>query len=96
MIGHAHVVAYADRLAIASCLPEVSTVATPIFDFSHLSPDERIQLAEDLWNSLPDRRPTLTDSQCGELTRRAALRTAEPTRGRPWRTVLDEVEQRAQ
>jgi len=61
-----------------------------------LSPDERIQLAEDLWDSLPDRRPSLTDAQRAELTRRTALHAAEPTRGRPWRDVLDEIEQRTQ
>jgi len=67
-----------------------------MFDFSHLSPDERIQLAEELWDSLPDRRPALTNPQRAELTRRAALHAAEPTRGRPWRDILDEIEQRAQ
>ncbi len=61
------------------------------FDFSHLSTEERIQLAEDLWDSLPDRRPVLSDTQQAELQHRVALHTADPTRGRPWRAVLDEI-----
>jgi putative addiction module component (TIGR02574 family) len=28
-------------------------MAPPLFDFSQLSPDERIELAEQLWDSLP-------------------------------------------
>lgn len=37
----------------------------PKFDFSNLSPEERIQLAEDLWDSLDDRPEILplTDAQ---------------------------------
>ena len=68
--------------------------SSTIFDFSHLSPEERIQLAEDLWESLPDQRPVRSDAQQAELDRRVALHTAEPTRGRPWHAVLDEIEHR--
>ena len=33
-------------------------MSSPIFDFSHLTPEERIQLAEELWDSLePDQLP---------------------------------------
>ena len=71
-------------------------MASHAFDFSHLSPEERIQLAEDLWDSLPERDVALSDAQRSELTRRRALAEADPTRGRPWRAVLDEIEQRAQ
>ena len=57
MAGHSWGVAAADSLAFSRRLAEVSTVADPMFDFSHLSPDKRIQLAKDLWDSLSDRRP---------------------------------------
>lgn len=67
-------------------------MASPLFDFSHLTPEERIQLAEDLWDSLPERHVQLTDAQRAELDRRWALQKAEPNRGRPWREVLDEIE----
>ena len=69
-------------------------MASPVFDFSHLTPDERIQLAEDLWDSLPESNIRLTDAQRAELDRRLALHKADPGRGRPWREVLDEIERR--
>ncbi|MCX5766685.1 MAG: addiction module protein [Gemmatimonadetes bacterium] len=70
-------------------------MASPVFDFTHLSPEERIQLAEDLWDSLPERQVELSDSQRVELDRRLAVREADPSRGRPWRDVLDEIEKRS-
>ena len=69
-------------------------MASPVFDFSRLSPEERIQLAEDLWDSLPESQPQLTDAQRAELERRRAFHAADPGRGRPWREVMDEIEQR--
>ena len=64
------------------------------FDFSHLTPDERLELVEELWDSLdPDQIP-LTPAQIEELTRREALHRANPGRGRPWREVLDEIERK--
>ena len=80
-----------DRLAFHRRATEVSSMS---LDFQHLSPEERIQLAEDLWDSLPDRRPVLSAVQQAELDRRAELHAAEPSRGRPWREVLDEIERR--
>ena len=69
-------------------------MATTCFDFSHLSPAERLQLVEELWDSLtPDDIP-LTPAQAQELDRREALHRADPIRGKPWREVLDEIEHR--
>ena len=47
-------------------------MAHPKFDFSDLTPDERIQLAEDLWDSLSADASTvpLTEPQARELDRR--------------------------
>jgi putative addiction module component (TIGR02574 family) len=64
----------------------------PTFDFSHLTPEERIQLAEDLWDSLPSDPQALTEAQQAEITRRLALHDSDPNRGRPWRDVMDELE----
>jgi putative addiction module component (TIGR02574 family) len=69
-------------------------MATTTFDFSHLSPEERMQLAEDLWDSLPPSPIPLTDAEGSELDRRLALHEAAPDRGRPWREVMDELENR--
>ena len=64
-------------------------MATPRFDFTHLSPAERIQLAEDLWDSLPQESelPELSATQRAELDRRRAEYEGNPMDGEPWDTV---------
>ncbi|MGH9893224.1 MAG: addiction module protein [bacterium] len=69
-------------------------MATTRFDFSHLSATERLQLVEELWDSLTLDDIPLTPAQAQELDRREALHRADPARGRPWREVLDEIERR--
>src|ERR1017187_5435328 len=70
---------------------DIPSMATPIFDFSHLSPAERIELAEQLWDSLePDAVPVSAE-QAAELRRRRMLLAESP--GRPWQEALDELEQ---
>jgi putative addiction module component (TIGR02574 family) len=62
----------------------------PIFDFSHLTPEECIQLVEDLWKSLsetPESLP-LTDAQAEELDRRVEAYERDRDPGRPWKEVL--------
>ena len=52
-----------------------------------LSPAERIQLAEDLWDSVvasPEIMPGLTAEQIAELERRLAEHVREPSRAVPW------------
>jgi putative addiction module component (TIGR02574 family) len=70
----------------------------PKFDFSHLTPAERIELAQDLWDSLDpahvaDAFP-LTDEQRAELDRRLAELDANPGLGRPWEDVEAEIRAR--
>lgn len=65
----------------------------PIYDFSHLTPSERIELAEELWDSLDTAALPVSGRQVSELRRRRALLDQEPP-GRPWQEVLDEIEQR--
>ena len=72
-------------------------MATPIFDFSHLTPDERIELAEQLWDSLDDVEPAAAgpdDEQVAELRRRRAELAADGDPGEPWERVLDEIAER--
>jgi len=47
-------------------------MAKPQFDFSHLTPDERVQLADELWESISDQPESLplTAAQAEELDRR--------------------------
>jgi putative addiction module component (TIGR02574 family) len=55
-----------------------------------LTPAERIELAMDLWDSIPpnsDDWPPLTDDQKAEIDRRLAEHERDPTRARPWEEV---------
>jgi putative addiction module component (TIGR02574 family) len=58
------------------------------FDFSKLSVAERIQLAEDLWDSIPESADIpLTDAQRAELDRRLDDLEQHPDSGEPWEAV---------
>jgi putative addiction module component (TIGR02574 family) len=59
------------------------------FDFSHLSPAERILLAEDLWDSVAAEQdvPPLTPEQQEELERRLALADRGEMAYSPWQDV---------
>ena len=63
-------------------------------DISQLTPAERLALIEELWDSLQDSDVPVTPSHAQELDRREALRRQNPGRGRPWRDVLDEIQQK--
>jgi putative addiction module component (TIGR02574 family) len=55
-----------------------------------LSPAERIQLAEDLWDSVaasPETMPSLTAAQIAEIERRLAEHARNPSRAIPWEEV---------
>jgi putative addiction module component (TIGR02574 family) len=66
----------------------------PAFDFSRLSPAERIQLAEDLWDSVPAESVPLLESHRAELDRRLELHRQNPQRGRPWDEAMRDLEER--
>ena len=70
-------------------------MATPAFDFSHLSPAERIQLAEDLWDSLPAEALPLTPAHSEELSRRRDALRQDGLPGQPWREALEDIERGA-
>jgi putative addiction module component (TIGR02574 family) len=68
-------------------------MALPQLDIDRLSPDERIQLAEELWNSLhaePCEVP-LTPAQEDELDRRLDAYHEDRTPGEPWRDALAKI-----
>jgi len=65
------------------------------FDFSHLSADERVELAEDLWDSLveiPEAMP-LTGPQEEELDRRLADYREDKDPGTPWAEALSRIKE---
>jgi len=67
---------------------------TLIAEALKLSPQERIRIAEALWDSTPD-EPTdfpLTDEQQKELERRYADYEANPNEGSDWKDVLARIE----
>jgi putative addiction module component (TIGR02574 family) len=65
------------------------------FDFSNLSPSERLELAQDLWDSVDsaaglDVLP-LTDEQREELEHRLTEYKANPNAGSPWSEVRERL-----
>ena len=70
-------------------------MATSTLDFSYLTPDERLQLVEDLWDSLALETPEavpVPEWHKREIERRLAAYRRDGDRGRPWREVLDEID----
>ena len=65
----------------------------PILDFSHLTISERIQLVEDLWDSVSDAPEVLelSSSQRAELDRRLSAHRAEPGKAVPWSDLRREL-----
>lgn len=63
----------------------------PFSEILKLSISERIQLAEDIWDSIaaetPDALPPLTEAQTRELDRRLADIEADPGVGATWAEV---------
>jgi putative addiction module component (TIGR02574 family) len=69
-------------------------MANSPLDFSHLTPTERVQLADELWESLaeePEAVP-LTAVQAEEVDRRLEAYRQNPGVGIPWREALEEIE----
>jgi putative addiction module component (TIGR02574 family) len=67
-------------------------MASRLPDFSHLTPAERIELAEQLWDSLPVEAVGPDEAQIAELRRRRASLADDRNPGEPWRRALDEIE----
>ena len=67
------------------------------FDFSGLTPEERLDLVEQLWDGLreqPERVP-LTSAQKAELDRRLDEMERDGAHGIPWDDVLQQIRKRA-
>lgn len=69
---------------------------TTDLDISKLTVAERIQLAEDLWDSVAADTGDLplTGAQAAELDRRLAELAGDPGAGESWDVVRERVEQR--
>jgi putative addiction module component (TIGR02574 family) len=62
-----------------------------------LSVQERLELIETLWDSLPDQFEAgmIPDWHVAEIAKRRPEAAANPGVGRPWREVLDQLEARS-
>ena len=69
---------------------EVMMDQSLVLELLKLSPAERIQLAEDLWDSVaaqPENLPPLTDEQRVEIERRLEEHQRNPDAARSWEDV---------
>lgn len=85
-----------ESLARSGLPGQIIHMATPILDFSHLTPAERIGLAEQLWDSLEPQDVGPTAEQVAELRRRRAELEADGDPGEPADRVLDEIAERGE
>ncbi len=72
---------------------------TVMTDIKKLSISERIQLVEDIWNSIAEEPPfslELSAQEQGELHRRYAAHQADPSTGIPWKQVRAKIFSRTQ
>ena len=63
-------------------------------DIKKLSVSERIELVEDIWNSIAEESrfsPTLSTEEREELHRRYAAHQADPSTGIPWSQVRAKI-----
>jgi putative addiction module component (TIGR02574 family) len=63
-------------------------------EITRLSPDERLALIEQLWDSLDDDQVPLTPAQQAELERRLATLDHDRAQSMTWETLKAELEQR--
>jgi putative addiction module component (TIGR02574 family) len=64
----------------------------PALDIEELTPEERLELIERLWDSLSDDEVPLTDPQRQELDHRLDALDREGPVGIPWEQVRDEMD----
>jgi putative addiction module component (TIGR02574 family) len=64
-------------------------------DIAKLSPKERLELLEQLWDSLSPEAVPMTDAQNEELDRRLDELDREGPVGIPWNEVLDRIRNRS-
>jgi putative addiction module component (TIGR02574 family) len=69
-------------------------MAAPIFDFSHLTAAERIELAEQLWDSLEPEAVTPSADEIQLVRQRRAELAQDGDPGEPWEQVIDEIGER--
>lgn len=66
-------------------------MARPAIDVSQMTPDERLDLIGELWDSLTPEDVPLSAEQRAELHRRLERLDAEGSQGSPWSEVLARI-----
>ena len=69
-------------------------MAAPLIDFSHLTPDQRIELAEQLWDSLDPAAVGPSEADVELLRGRRAELARDDDPGEPWRQTIQELKKR--
>jgi putative addiction module component (TIGR02574 family) len=69
-------------------------MAAPLIDFSHLTPDQRIELAERLWDSLDANAVGPTEADIELLRARRAELAQDDSPGEPWQQTIQELKKR--
>ena len=70
-------------------------MANPKVDISRLTPSERLELLEELWDSLdPNEAAPMSPELAEELERRSTEAAAEPDGGRDWAQVKADLKRR--
>jgi putative addiction module component (TIGR02574 family) len=88
--------AHEEAIAVAIRLEETGGMRNVDFDINKLSIAERIQLAEDLWDSIPPEGGDvpLTEGQKAELDRRLDDLEQNPDAGESWEVVRARLHER--
>jgi putative addiction module component (TIGR02574 family) len=88
--------AHEEAIAVAIRLEETGGMRNVDFDINKLSIAERIQLAEDLWDSIPPEGGDvpLTKGQRAELDRRLDDLEQNPDAGESWEVVRARLHER--
>ena len=76
-------------------IPQIAVMDPRIYDFSHLSPAERIELAGQLWDSLEPESSAADDALTTDLRLRRAELRADGDLGIDGNQVLDEITTRS-
>lgn len=66
----------------------------PAIDVNALTPEDRLELLEKIWDSLSDDDVPLTPAQREELDRRLIDLDREGPKGIPWEEVLERLQSR--
>jgi putative addiction module component (TIGR02574 family) len=69
-------------------------MSAPIMDFSRLTPDQRIELAEQLWDSLEPGVVAPSDDDIAMLRTRRAEFAIDADPGEPWQQTIEALRKR--